>query len=166
MTPRPTSCSRPNQAVGVLIGMLLDQQVPMERAFAAPSELRRRLGGSLEAAELASMETAALVAAFSEKPALHRFPASMAERVQAVARAPVEDYDGDTAAPCGRRRPRCEGAPPAPPPAPLPGFGEQKSRIFVALLAKRLGVTPRRGGRPSPATTPTPGAYLSVADID
>src|SRR5580658_1790926 len=80
--------------LALLIGMVLDQQVPLEWAFAGPAELRRRLGHDLDAREIAAMDPQALVAAFSAKPALHRYPGSMAARVQEMCRVLVDDYGG------------------------------------------------------------------------
>ena len=126
--------------LALLIGMLLDQQFPMERAFASPAELARRLGRTeLDAHELAAYDPEALVEVFRGPPALHRYPGSMAKRVQALAALLVERYDGDAAAvwrdvPDGRELfARLAG---------LPGFGTQKAQIFLALLGKQRGVTP------------------------
>jgi uncharacterized HhH-GPD family protein len=147
--------------LALLIGMVLDQQVTIEKAFSSPAELARRLGGPLDAAAIAAMEPDALAAAFKERPALHRFPGSMAGRVQDVCRAIAEEYGGkaeriwmgvETGEELvGRLR-------------ALPGFGEQKAKIFAALLGKQLGVRPA-GWRQ--ATTPygDDGSHLSVADI-
>jgi uncharacterized HhH-GPD family protein len=145
----------------LLIGMVLDQQVPLERAFSAPRDLRRRLGGELSPEKVARMHPDELAAVFAERPALHRFPASNAARVGQLARVVVEDYGGDAAkiwreAPTGAELLRRVKA--------LPGFGEQKAKIFVALLAKQLGVKPR-GWREAAYPFGEPGAYLSVADI-
>lgn len=145
----------------LLVGMLLDQQVPMERAFSAPYDLKQRLGGRLAAVELAEMDPDELASAFAQRPALHRFPGSMAGRTQALARAIVDDYGGGaervwTTATSGDqllsnlRR--------------LPGFGDQKARIFVALLAKRLGVRPP--GWQEAAGPYGRSGWFSVADID
>ncbi len=145
----------------LLIAMVLDQQVPMERAFSAPADLADRLGG-LDAAEVAGMDRNSLVAAFSERPALHRFPASMADRVQAVAGIVVAEYGGDagaiwnTAASGKELLKRLRS---------LPGFGEQKARIFIALLAKRIGVRPE-GWEEVAGPFGKPGSFVSVADID
>src|SRR6185437_1627539 len=115
------------------IGMVLDQQVPLERAFAAPAELAKRLGGPYDATQLAGMDPAELSAVFSIRPALHRFPGSMAARVQALCVAIVDQYDGDAAnvwrgvTDADELLARVRA---------LPGFGEQKARIFVALLGK------------------------------
>lgn len=147
--------------LALLIGMLLDQQVPMEKAFRGPYDLRERIGGRLDAAEIASADPEELAALFRGPPALHRYPASMAGRTQEMCRALVERYDGDaasvwTSATSGHELFANLKA--------LPGFGEQKARIFTALLAKRLGVTP-------PGWEDVAGPYaqvghFSVADID
>ena len=146
----------------LLIGMVLDQQVPLERAFSAPSALRDRLGGSLDVATIAEMEPSKLAAIFSERPALHRFPSSMAGRVQAVAKVVIDEYNGDAAAIwkgaksgsdlLGRIR-------------KLPGFGEQKAKIFIALLGKRLGVKPT-GWAEAAGSFGETGSFHSIADID
>ncbi len=149
--------------LALLIGMVLDQQIPIEKAFSSPADLLHRLGGDgpLDAAVIAAMDPEELAAVFRERPALHRYPASMAGRVQAVCRAVAEEYgnkadaiwkgvrSGDEL--MGRLR-------------ALPGFGEQKAKIFAALLGKQLGVRPD-GWRE--ATTPygKDGSSLSVADI-
>ena len=145
----------------LLIGMVLDQQVPLERAFSSPRDLKERLGGKLDAGEIAAMDPAKLAAIFSERPALHRFPASNSERVQQLSRIIVQDYGGEAAriwegATSGTELLRRVKA--------LPGFGEQKAKIFAALLGKQLGVRPD-GWRE--ATTPygAEGSHLSVADI-
>jgi uncharacterized HhH-GPD family protein len=147
--------------LALLIAMLLDQQVPLERAFAAPYELARRLGHDLDAEELAGYDPEKLVAVFGERPALHRYPKAMAGRVQALSRAVVERYDGAadriwTEAGTGRELLDRLGA--------LPGFGDQKARIFVALLGKRLGVRPE-GWREAAGHYGDEGAHRSVADI-
>nr|WP_211176731.1 HhH-GPD-type base excision DNA repair protein [Pseudonocardia acidicola] len=148
--------------LALLIGMLLDQQIPMERAFAAPAELARRLGAdTLDAHELAGHDPDELVELFSRQPALHRFPKSMAGRVQALAAALVEQYDGDVTAvwndvDSGKELLRRLGA--------LPGFGKQKAQIFVALLGKQRGVTPD-GWREAAGGYGEADVYKSVADV-
>ena len=148
--------------LALLIGMILDQQVPMERAFRSPYDLRERLGGPLDAAVLASMDPESLAAVFSEKPALHRFPKSMAGRVQAVCGVIVDSYGGDpaavwTSASDGRELlANVKG---------LPGFGDQKARIFIALLGKQLGVRPP-GWEKASSPYGDAGSFRSVADID
>lgn len=146
--------------LALLIGMVLDQQIPLERAFSAPLALQQRLGG-LDAETIARMDPDQLAAAFAERPALHRFPAANARRVQDLCRIVVDDYDGQAAniwATAGSgtellRRVRT-----------LPGFGEQKARIFVGLLGKQLGVRPE-GWREAAGRFGQEGTYVSVADI-
>jgi uncharacterized HhH-GPD family protein len=147
--------------LALLMAMLLDQQVPLERAFSAPADLARRLGHDPEAEELADYDPDALVAIFSERPALHRFPKAMAARVQALCRVLVETYDGDAervwaGARTGPELLKRLGA--------LPGFGEQKAKIFVALLDKRLDVRPE-GWREAAGHYGEETAHRSVADI-
>ncbi len=147
--------------LALLIGMLLDQQVPMEWAFAGPARLRERLGGTLDAAAIAAMDPDDLEAAFKEKPALHRFPGSMAKRTQALCAHLVEEHGGRaervwTDAADGREVLRNLRA--------LPGFGEEKAKIFLALLAKRFGVRP--AGWEEAAAPFSDDQHRSVADID
>jgi uncharacterized HhH-GPD family protein len=147
--------------LALLIGMLLDQQVPLERAFSAPLDLARRLGHEPSAAELADFNPVALAAVFSERPALHRYPKAMAARVQDLARLIVDRYDGDAASVW---RSAGSGAELLKRVAALPGFGAQKAQIFVALLGKQLGVRPP-GWREAAGTFGAEGSHLSVADI-
>src|SRR3954449_12933259 len=125
--------------LALVIGMLLDQQVPMEWAFKGPSTLRDRLG-RLDATAIAAMPPEALEAVFREKPALHRYPASMAKRTHALCAHIVEHHDGDAATKSrGVRDPselfaRIRA---------LPGFGEEKAKIFLAILGKRIKVAPK-----------------------
>jgi uncharacterized HhH-GPD family protein len=147
--------------LALLIGMLLDQQVPLERAFSAPLDLVRRLGHEPTAAELADFDPDALAAIFSERPALHRYPKAMAARVQDLARLLVSSYDGDaarvwTTASSGQELLKRVGE--------LPGFGTQKAKIFVAMLGKQLGTEPP-GWREVSSPFSAAGSYLSVADI-
>jgi uncharacterized HhH-GPD family protein len=146
--------------LALLVGMLLDQQVPLEWAFMGPANLKARLG-HLDAARIAAMDPEALVAVFYAKPALHRYPAVMARRTHALCAFVTERYGGDA------RRLWLgvdSGAELLARLRELPGYGEEKSRIFVALLAKRMGVAPP--GWEAAAgkfADPTP---RSVADID
>ncbi|SDY47751.1 uncharacterized HhH-GPD family protein [Micromonospora pattaloongensis] len=147
--------------LALLVGMVLDQQVSMEKAFSSPYELVRRLGHEPTAAELATYDPEALVELFSARPALHRFPKAMAARVQDVCLRLVERYDGDVTrlwseAKDGRELLERIGE--------LPGFGKQKAQIFAALLGKRFGVTPP-GWREAAGAYGEPGAYRSVADV-
>jgi uncharacterized HhH-GPD family protein len=148
-------------ALALLIAMLLDQQVPLERAFSAPRDLVRRLGHEPTAEELASFNSGALAAVFSQRPALHRFPKAMAARAQDLARLVVDEYDGDASAVWSTAT---SGAELLKRVSALPGFGEQKAKIFVALLGKQLGVRPQ-GWREAAGTFGAEGSYLSVADI-
>jgi uncharacterized HhH-GPD family protein len=148
--------------LALLIGMILDQQVPLERAFRSPYDLRERLGGHLDVATLASMDPEALAAVFSERPALHRFPKSMAGRVQEVCAVIVDTYGGDAAAIWTSA---ADGKELLANVKALPGFGEQKARIFVGLLGKQLGVRPPGWERAASPFGET-GTFRSVADID
>jgi uncharacterized HhH-GPD family protein len=124
--------------LALLIGFVLDQQVTVQKAFAGPREIERRLG-SLDATELAGMDTAELERVFAEKPAIHRFPGSMAKRVQELCRAITSEYGGRAervwteAADGADLERRLRG---------LPGFGDMKVRTALAILAKRFGVRP------------------------
>ncbi|KAB1927482.1 Fe-S cluster assembly protein HesB [Micromonospora noduli] len=147
--------------LALLVGMVLDQQVPMEKAFSSPYVLQQRLGHELDAAELAGYDPEALVALFAEPPALHRFPKAMAVRVQEVCQVLVERYDGDAALLWAEV---ADGPELLRRVAALPGFGKQKAQIFVALLGKRFGVTPQ-DWRKAAGDYGDPGAYRSVADV-
>ncbi len=149
--------------LALLVGMVLDQQVTMEKAFSSPAELARRLGtpGTLDAASIAAMDPDELAALFKERPALHRFPGSMAGRVQAVCRAVAEDYGGRAD---GLWKGVRSGKELQARLRALPGFGEQKAKIFAALLGKQLGVRPN-GWQEATAPYGEDGAYRSVADI-
>ena len=145
----------------LITGMLLDQQVAIEWAFAAPLTLQTRLGAPLDAALVAALGEDELVAVFVAKPALHRYPAVMARRVYALARRIVDVYDGDTAsiwtaAPTGAELWQRLRA--------LPGFGDEKASIFTAVLGKRFGIRPsgwREAAGPFGDNTPR-----SAADVD
>lgn len=147
--------------LALLIGMVLDQQIPMERAFWAPAELARRLGRPLNAADIASMDPEALAEVFKQTPALHRFPGSMAGRVQAVCQIVADEYGGKAAA-LWTKAP--DGSTLIKRLTALPGFGAQKARIFAALLGKQLGVQPE-GWRAATSPFGEAGSYISVADI-
>jgi len=145
------------EPLALMLGMLLDQQVTMEWAFGAPLLLKRRLGvDHLDAAEIAAMDPARLEAVFRDKPALHRYPASMAKRTYDLCRSLVEHYDG-------RAENVWEGVTSGEEllerVQALPGFGKDKSRIFVGLLGKRLGVQP--AGWEQVAAD-----WASIADVD
>ncbi len=147
--------------LALLIGMLLDQQIPMEKAFTSPEVLRARLGGALDAHVIADYDAAELETIFRTPPALHRFPAAMAKRVQSLARVLVERYHGSAAevwegAGSGAELVQRIGS--------LPGFGEQKAKIFAALLGKQFQVRPH-GWREAAGDYGTEGAQRSVADV-
>jgi len=147
--------------LALLIGMVLDQQIPLEWAFTGPLTLRQRLGRDLDAADLASRDPDALAKVFATPPALHRFPGSMAGRVQEMCRVVADDYGNDAAnvwagvKDAGELLKRIEG---------LPGFGKMKAKIFLALLGKQLGVRPK-GWREAAGEFGEDRSYKSVADI-
>jgi uncharacterized HhH-GPD family protein len=147
--------------LALLLAMMLDQQVPMEWAFLAPHRLRERLGGTLDASQIASMDEDDLLAVFKGPPALHRFPGSMGKRAHDLSRHLVEHYGGDVAAVWRDARTGDELLARL---QALPGFGKEKSQIFLALLAKRFGIRP-------PGWELAAGPFAddeprSVADID
>ena len=141
--------------LALLIGMVLDQQVKMEKAFIGPYELKKRLGG-LDARNIASMDPDALDMVFRERPALHRFPGNMARRVQAMTQAVVKDYGGDAGAVW---REASDGDDLAKRISRLPGFGEMKTKIIISVLAKKFGVKP-------PGWEKHAASWHSVADVD
>jgi uncharacterized HhH-GPD family protein len=147
--------------LALLIGMVLDQQVPLEWAFSAPLKLKERLGGTLDAGQIAAMDPDALVQAFLQRPALHRFPAANARRVHQLCQLVVDRYDGR---PEDIWKTATSGAELYARIKELPGFGEQKARIFVGLLGKQLAVRPD-GWESAAGQFGQPGTYLSVADI-
>lgn len=148
--------------LALLVGMLLDQQIPMEHAFWSPAELARRLGRDrLDARELAAYDPDELVAVFATPRALHRYPRSMAGRVQALCVALVEQYDGDVTLVWAEVT---EGAELFSRLLALPGFGKQKAQIFTALLGKQRGVTPA-GWREAAGSYGDEGSFRSVADV-
>jgi uncharacterized HhH-GPD family protein len=147
--------------LALLIAMLLDQQVPLEKAFSSPYQLVLRLGHEPTAEELADYDPSALADVFAQRPALHRFPRAMAGRVQELARLLADRYDGDaervwaTAATGQQLRDNL---------AELPGFGTYKAQITMALLGKQLGVRPP-GWREAAGPYGHEGSLVSVADI-
>ena len=147
--------------LALLIGMLLDQQIPMEKAFTSPDVLRERLGGTLDAHTIASYDAAAFEEIFRTPPALHRFPAAMAKRVQALAQLLVDEYGGDAAAVWADAR---NGDELVARISRLPGFGEQKAKIFGALLGKQFKVRPK-GWREATGDFGQDGVHRSVADV-
>lgn len=148
--------------LALLVGMLLDQQIPMERAFVAPFWLTQRLGTTgLDAAAIAGYDPDALGQIFATPPALHRFPGSMAARTQKLCQMIAEEYGGDAAAVW---RDAGTGAELVARLGKLPGFGKQKAQIFGALLAKQFGVRPP-GWQEATGTYGEDGVHRSVADI-
>ena len=145
----------------LLVGMLLDQQIAMEVAFAGPRKIADRLGG-IDARLIAEADPEAFAALCAQTPAVHRFPASMAKRIQELARAIVGGYDGDAAAVWNSGDP--DAAEVLRRLKALPGFGEQKARIFLALLGKQYGVTPR-GWRAAAGNYGRAGTRMSIADV-
>jgi len=141
--------------LALLIGMVLDQQVKMEKAFSGPYELKKRLG-ELDAKKIARMDPDKLDRVFRERPALHRFPGTMSRRVQAMTQAVVKDYGGDAAAVW---RDAKDGNDLAARIAKLPGFGEMKTKILVSVLAKKFGVKPKGWERHA-------ANWHTVADVD
>jgi len=141
--------------LALLIGFVLDQQVTVQKAFAGPLELRRRIG-TLDAAAIAALDPEVLQAAFRERPALHRFPGSMATRVQELCAVVARDYDGDASRVWTEAR---NGADLDARLRALPGIGEMKAKTLVGLLAKRFGVRPPGWDAVAP-THPT------LADVD
>jgi uncharacterized HhH-GPD family protein len=145
----------------LLTAMMLDQQVPLEKAFSSPYELSQRLGHEPSPAELAGYDPEALAAVFSQRPALHRFPKAMAARVQELARVIVDRYDGDASQVWATA---ATGAELAGRLSKLPGFGSYKAQITMALLGKQLGVRPD-GWREAAGRFGEEGSHYSVADI-
>lgn len=141
--------------LALLIGLVLDQQVKMEKAFSGPLVLKQRLG-HLDVRKIAEMDPDKLVKVFRERPAIHRFPGSMSGRVQALCRAVVEEYGGDAAAVWTQAR---DGDDLAARIKKLPGFGDMKVKITVAVLAKKFGVKPRGWEKHT-------ASWHTVADVD
>jgi uncharacterized HhH-GPD family protein len=147
--------------LALLIGMLLDQQVPMEWAFRGPLTLQERLGSSLDAETIAALGPDKVEAIFRDKPAMHRYPGSMGKRTHALCAYVVEHYGGDAGAVW---RDASSGAEVYRRLRELPGYGEEKSKILLAILGKRLGVAPpgwEEAAAPFSDTTPR-----SVADVE
>ncbi|MHC8609322.1 HhH-GPD-type base excision DNA repair protein [Paenarthrobacter ureafaciens] len=150
-----------DDAFALLMGMLLDQQVTMESAFAGPAKIRSRVG-SLDPAVIAGFDPAGFVEVFKETPAVHRFPGSMAGRVQDLARTVYSEWDGDASAIWSKDDP--DGPEVLRRLKALPGFGDQKAKIFLALLGKQCGLQ-AEGWRETAGHYGEEGSYLSVADI-
>ena len=148
-------------AFALLTGMLLDQQVAMETAFAGPLKIKDR-AGSIEPAAVAGYDPEGFAALFKQTPAVHRYPGSMAARVQSLAQAVVDDWGGDASAIWTQGDP--DGATVLKRLKALPGFGEQKAKIFLALLGKQYGYT-GAGWREAAGAYGEEGSFRSVADI-
>ena len=144
----------------LLVGMLLDQQIAMEVAFGGPKKIADRIGG-FDAATIADYDPEKFAALCAQTPAIHRFPGSMAARVQALARVIVDEYDGNAAALWSDG---ADGKDVLRRLKALPGFGEQKAKIFLALLGKQYGVTPK-GWRAAAGDYGKAGTHMSVADV-
>jgi uncharacterized HhH-GPD family protein len=147
--------------LALILGMLLDQQIPMEKAFSSPYVLKQRLGHDLDAREIATYDPEEFEAIVAKPPALHRFPRANAKRIQEMCQILVDRYDGDaanvwTGVDSGAELVRRVGQ--------LPGFGKQKSQIFVALLGKQFDIRPA-GWREATGVYGEEGSLRSVADI-
>ncbi|GAA2977597.1 putative HhH-GPD family protein [Microbacterium terrae] len=156
-----------DEPLALLIGMLLDQQVAMETAFAGPLKIQQR-SGPLDAAAIAGYDPETFAEEFKKTPAVHRFPGSMAARVQALCAAVAGDWGGDAAAiwtrPAADGGGQPDGATVLKRLKGLPGFGEQKAKIFLALLGKQYGYT-GAGWREAAGSYGDEGSFRSVADI-
>lgn len=145
----------------LLLAMMMDQQVPFEKAFNSPYQLTLRLGHEPTAQEIADFDPEGLAAIFAERPALHRFPRAMAARAQELARIVADRYDGDASAVWSTAK---DGAELRSRLAALPGYGAYKAQITIALLGKQLGVQPD-GWREAAGHFGEAGSHYSVADI-
>ena len=147
--------------LALLLGMVLDQQVTMEWAFRGPLELSRRMGGKLNAAAIAAMDPDTFVTIFSEKPALHRYPGSMAKRTQGVCQLIVDEFDGDASQIWDRASDANDLYKRV---KQIPGFGEMKAKIFIALLGKQVGLN-TADWQSVCAPYGEDGVFRSVADV-
>lgn len=145
----------------LLLGMVLDQQIPMEKAFAGPAVIAARMGGRLDVAAIAALPEEEFVALCAERPAVHRFPGSMGKRVHQVCQVLVDRYDGDASRVWADAS---DGGEVLRAIAALPGFGAQKAAIFTAVLAKQRGVRPP-GWEDSSGAYGEPDVFRSVADV-
>jgi uncharacterized HhH-GPD family protein len=143
------------EPLALLIGFVLDQQVSVQKAFTGPLELKRRLG-SLDASEIAGTDPGELDRIFREKPALHRYPGTMAERTQDLASAILSDYDGDAARVWTEAE---SGTDLQERLLALPGIGPMKARSLIAILTKRFGVRP-------PGWEDVTPTHPTLADVD
>lgn len=145
----------------LLVGMVLDQQIPLERAFAGPAIIAERIGGDLSPEVIAHYDPEDFAEILARKPAVHRYPASMAKRIRQLAAFIVEHYDGITE---GIWNGVVDGQELLRRLVALPGFGRQKGQIFLALLGKQAGVRPA-GWREAAGPYGEEGVYRSVADV-
>jgi uncharacterized HhH-GPD family protein len=149
------------EPLALLIGMLLDQQIPMEVAFAGPYKIVNRIG-TLDARTIADYDPEKFATLCTTPPAIHRFGGVMARRVQALCQHLVDRYDGDTAAIWTRGEP--DGAEILRRLKALPGYGEQKAKIFLALLGKQRGLA-APGWREAAGAYGEEGSHRSIADV-
>jgi uncharacterized HhH-GPD family protein len=147
----------------LLVGMLLDQQYPMEHAFSGPLKIANRMGG-FDLHKIAATDLETFVELSVTPPAIHRYGGSMARRVHALAQDIIEKYDGETANIWLSGRPKPDGAEVLKRLRALPGFGEQKAKIFLALLGKQRGVAPK-GWREAAGSYGDRGSRRSIADV-
>jgi uncharacterized HhH-GPD family protein len=147
--------------LALLFGMMLDQQIPMEKAFRGPKDIADRMGG-LDIYRVAEAAPANFAEIVSTKPAIHRFPGSMAKRLQALAQYLIEHYDGNVEEIWTRGEPT--GKETLSRLKKLPGFGDQKARIFLALLGKQIGIQPE-GWRQAAGAYGDENSRRSVADV-
>lgn len=145
----------------LLIGMVLDQQVPMEKAFSGPLVIAQRMGGRLDVTKIAAMSEDEFIELCSQRPAIHRFPAAMARRIRQVCQVLTEDYDGQATNLWKHARSGDEVMANL---GRLPGFGPDKAAIFTAVLGKLRGITPQ-GWRTAAGYYGEPDTFRSVADI-
>ncbi len=147
----------------LLVGMLLDQQYPMEHAFSGPLKIANRMDG-FDLHKIAATDLDTFVELCVTPPAIHRYGGSMARRVHALAQHIIENYDGDTAGIWTAGRPKPDGPEVLRRLKALPGFGEQKARIFLALLGKQRGIQPK-GWREAAGAYGDRGSHRSIADV-
>jgi uncharacterized HhH-GPD family protein len=147
----------------LLVGMLLDQQYPMEHAFSGPLKIANRMDG-FDLHKIAATDLDTFVELCVTPPAIHRYGGSMARRVHALAQHIIDNYDGDTAGIWTAGRPRPDGPEVLKRLKALPGFGEQKAKIFLALLGKQRGIQPK-GWREAAGAYGDRGSRRSIADV-
>ncbi|GAA1582027.1 HhH-GPD-type base excision DNA repair protein [Kribbella hippodromi] len=147
----------------LLVGMLLDQQYPMEHAFSGPLKIANRMGG-FDLHKIAAIDVEEFVELAVTPPAIHRYGGSMGRRVHALAQEIIEKYDGETSNIWLAGRPKPDGAEVLKRLKALPGFGEQKAKIFLALLGKQRGVQPK-GWREAAGNYGDRGSRRSIADV-